>query len=89
MDCPGKKVKLGIAATRRYVFSREDAIKYKKLLLEKVKSLNIEFVDLDWLNEDGLLFDAADVDKVVQKFKAEASMRYLSLTAILGLKKLW
>ena len=71
IDTYAKSVKLGIAPTRRTVFSREDAVKYKNLILEKVKSMGIDFIDLEWLNEDGLLYDATDVNKVVLKFQNE------------------
>lgn len=64
------KVKIGFAPTRRRIFSVEDAIKYKNLIREKLVSLNIDFVDLEDINEEGLLRCAEDVDPVIKKFKA-------------------
>lgn len=65
------KIILGVAPTRRNLFSREDAIKYKNNILSKLKDNNIEFVDIEWLNEDGLLYDTKDVDAVVECFVRE------------------
>lgn len=64
------KVLIGYAPTRRRIFSAEDALKYKKLIADKMTSLNVEFVDIEDLNEEGLLRCAEDVDAVVEKFKA-------------------
>ncbi|MCD6266811.1 MAG: hypothetical protein J7J14_00175, partial [Thermotogaceae bacterium] len=65
------KVKLGFAPTRRNVFSREDALKQKELIENKLREWKVDFVGLDWLNEEGLLFDERDVPKVVEKFMSE------------------
>ncbi|RKX44069.1 MAG: fucose isomerase, partial [Thermotogae bacterium] len=54
------KVKLGFAPTRRNVFSREDALKQKELIENKLREWKVDFVGLDWLNEEGLLFDERD-----------------------------
>ncbi|MDO8685159.1 MAG: L-fucose/L-arabinose isomerase family protein [Clostridiales bacterium] len=64
-------IKLGYAPTRRNVFSREDAIKYKNLVRDKIKQMGIEYIDLEWLNEDGLLYSAKDVDTVAERFRSE------------------
>lgn len=67
-----KKIKIGYAPTRRFVFSKEDAFKYKKLILEKIKQYDIEIIDLEGINSEGLLFDSEDdVKKVIGRFKAE------------------
>lgn len=71
MNKAKKQVKLGIAATRRNMFSRKDAIQHKNIILQKVRNLGIDFVDIDWLNEDGLLYDAAFVDSVADRFIRE------------------
>jgi len=66
-----KTIKIGFAPTRRNIFSKEDAIKHKNLIRNKLKELQIDFVDLEWLNEEGLLYETEDVDKVVERFVAE------------------
>ncbi|MDR1796477.1 MAG: L-fucose/L-arabinose isomerase family protein [Clostridiales Family XIII bacterium] len=64
-------VKLGVACTRRNIFSREDAIRCKDDTLAKLRQMGVDCVDIDWLNEDGLMYDVAQVDQVAARFKAE------------------
>ena len=64
------KVVLGFAPTRRSIFSAPDAIKYANLTRERLKELGVEFVDIDDINEEGLLYDDNDRIKVAAKFKA-------------------
>ena len=63
------KVKIGYAPTRRRIFSVEDAIKYKKLIADKLTALGVDFVDIEDVNEEGLLRCAEDVEPVIKKFK--------------------
>jgi len=44
------KFKLGFVPTRRFVFSKEDAFKFKQLTLEKIKEFDIEIVDIEGIN---------------------------------------
>ncbi|CUH95300.1 hypothetical protein P22_1370 [Propionispora sp. 2/2-37] len=68
----GERVKLGFAPTRRFVFSKEDAHKFKRLTLEKISQFDIDIVDLEGINEEGLLFDNdEDVGKIIKRFKTE------------------
>lgn len=62
-------IKIGYAPTRRDVFSKEEAHKFREIVLEKIKGFDAELVDIDDINEEGLLFDDKDVDKVVEKFQ--------------------
>lgn len=66
-------IKLGVAATRRFVFSKEDAHKYKNLLLEKIRTMEgVEVVDIESINSEGLLFDNdQDADQIIELFKKE------------------
>ena len=63
------KVLIGYAPTRRRIFSVEDALKYKKLIADKLKALDVEFVDIEDINEEGLLRCAEDVEPVIDKFR--------------------
>ena len=63
-----KQIKLGLAPTRRRVFSVEDSLKYKKLIEEKLKSWKIDFVNLDSLNKEGLLFDRLEAGRAAKIF---------------------
>lgn len=62
-------IKLGYAPTRRSIFSAPDAIKYRGLTAERLKELGIDFVDIDDINEEGLLYSEEDRLKVLEKFK--------------------
>lgn len=64
-----KKVKLGLAPTRRFCFSVEDAHKYKKLVEKKLKSWEVDFINLDSINKEGLLINLADARKAAALFK--------------------
>lgn len=62
-------IKLGFAPTRRSIFSAPDALKYAGLTKERLRELNVEFVDIDDINEEGLLYDDTDLPKIVKKFR--------------------
>jgi len=64
-------IKLGYVPTRREVFSREEAGKFRKLIKKKLISIGIDLVDIDWLNDEGLLYDEGDVEKITKKFNDE------------------
>ncbi|RKL68360.1 fucose isomerase [Salipaludibacillus neizhouensis] len=68
-----KKLKLAFAPTRRSVFSKEDALKFKRLIKEKIQSFGLDFeiVDLEGINEEGLLFDRADEARIIRRFREE------------------
>ena len=59
-----KKIKLGFAPTRRSIFSAPDAVKYRGLTAQRLKELGVDFVDITDINEEGLLYDDKDVDKI-------------------------
>lgn len=64
-------IKLGFAPTRRSIFSAPDAVKYRDLTEKRLKELGIDFVDITDINEEGLLYDDADMYKIAEKFKKE------------------
>lgn len=64
-------IKLGVAPTRRSIFSAPDALKYAGLTLNRLEELGVEFVDIRDINEEGLLYDDRDVAKIAAKFRAE------------------
>jgi L-fucose isomerase-like protein len=69
-----RRLKLGYAPTRRFVFSEEDAYKYKVLIRQKMESfgLPIDIVDLEGLNQEGLLYDdQIGADKIIERFRQE------------------
>ncbi len=64
-------IKLGFAPTRRSIFSAPDAIKYRNITANRLKELDIEFVDITDINEEGLLYDDQDMLTIAKKFKDE------------------
>lgn len=66
-----KKIKIGFAPTRRSIFSAPDAIKYANLTRDRLKELEVSFVDITDINEEGLLYDDGDLQKIAAKFRAE------------------
>jgi L-fucose isomerase-like protein len=70
------KIKLGLAPTRRTMhgekaFSKEEAKRWKEEIEKKVSSYGIDYVNLDFLNEEGLLFNGLDSDTAARKFIEE------------------
>ena len=67
-----KRIKLGLAPTRRNLFSVEDSLRQKALIEAKLREWGVDFVNLDSVNAQGLLYDTADARKVVALFKEQA-----------------
>jgi L-fucose isomerase-like protein len=65
-------LKLGYLPTHRWaVFSIEAAKAQKSAIERKLRALSVDFVGLDGLNKHGLLYDPADADAVVDRFRKE------------------
>jgi len=62
-------VSLGFCPIGKFVFSHEDALRFKRLLEEKMESWNIEFIGIDEIIKDGIVRDVKDVKPVVDFFK--------------------
>jgi len=58
------KIKLGVAPTRRGIFNKENAFKYKELTKKKLDELAVDYVDIDDINDEGLLYSMDDVEKM-------------------------
>ena len=65
------KIKLGFVPTRRSIFSAPDAIKYRGLTADRLREIGVDIVDIDDINEEGLLFDDSHIEPIVKKFRAE------------------
>jgi len=68
------RIKLGFAPTRRFVFSAEDAFRYKEAIRRKIDAfgLPVDIVDLEGLNDEGLLCnDLAGAGQVIERFRKE------------------
>lgn len=77
------KLKIGLVPERRYlagpkrtgIFNPDYAVANKDVAVKYIKEHftdeNAEFVDLEWLNGEGLLYLTDDCEKVAERFKAE------------------
>ncbi len=63
------QIKLGFAPTRRSIFSAPDAIKYANLTRTRLRELGVDFVDIDDINEEGLLYQESDRIRIREKFQ--------------------
>lgn len=63
-------IRIGYAPTRRSIFSAPDARRYRTIIADRLTELNVEFVDIDDINDEGLLFDEDDCIRVLEKFRA-------------------
>jgi L-fucose isomerase-like protein len=71
MEKKDRKFRLGYMPTRRSFFSKEDALKYKKIIYDEIRGMvpfDIEIFDIEWLNSEGLLYDDQDAGKVAAYF---------------------
>ncbi len=65
-------VKIGYAPTRRRMYDTKFAMDNKRAIrqeMEKLGAGRVEIVDIDWLNDEGLLIDPADVPAVARRFR--------------------
>ena len=63
-------IRLGFVPTRRSIFSAPDAIKYRGLTVERLRELGVDLVDIDDINDEGLLFDDSHIQPIIDKFTA-------------------
>ena len=64
-------VVLGVAPTRRSIFSAPDAVNYADLTRARLEELGISFVDIKDISEDGLLHREEDRVRIEEKFKEQ------------------
>jgi L-fucose isomerase-like protein len=67
-----KRVKqplLGLCPIGKFVFSHEDAMRYKRTLQEKFAAWGVRYVDLETVLPDGMVRDQAHVDAAVRFFQ--------------------
>jgi len=64
-----RKPLLGLCPIGKFVFSNEDAVRYKQQLQAKLRQWEVPFVDLESVLEDGLVKDQRQVDAAVEHFR--------------------
>jgi len=63
------KITLGFAPTRRNIFSADAAIEFADYTRQKLDAMNVNYIDIKDVNDDGLLYDDAGMTKSTKKFK--------------------
>ncbi len=61
------KVKLGFCPIGKFIFSHDEALRYKKVIEAKLRKVNINFVGIDSVVEDGVVRTKSDINKVVDE----------------------
>lgn len=64
-----KTLTVGYVPTRRSNFSVFEALRYKKRIAEQLSRIPVRIVDIEDINEEGLLLAQEDVPKVIEKMK--------------------
>lgn len=59
---------LGLCPIGKFVFSHEDAIKQKKGVQNKLEEMNVPFIDIDTVIEDGIIRTDEDIKKAIVYF---------------------
>lgn len=77
------KIKLGFVPTRRSIFSAPDAIKYRGLTADRLREIGVDIVDIDDINDEGLLFDDSHIEPIVKSSAPRASTASCSATPTL------
>ena len=65
------RLKLGLAPTRRAPFRHPDAFVQKKLIEELLREWDVHFVNVDGVNEEGLIFDREHAAAALELFQRE------------------
>lgn len=65
------EVKIGYIPTRRDVFDRSEAYRYRGVVKKAVQSLGAKLVDIDGINGENLLFDERDLPAVIDRMQRE------------------
>ena len=63
-------VKLGLCPIGKFVFSHQDAVRYKGIVEKKLRGWRMEYVNIDDAVADGMVRDIAHVEPVVRHLKA-------------------
>jgi len=64
-----KQPVIGLCPIGKFVFSHEDAMRYKRRIQEKLSQWGIEYVDLDGILPDGMVRDQKHVEASVRYFQ--------------------
>ncbi len=63
------RFQLGLCPIGKFVFSHEDALRYKRLIEEKLRNLDIDYISIDDVLPDGMVRSQEHVNPVVKYFQ--------------------
>jgi len=66
-------VRRGISSNRKGAFTMDAALKNKNETLQIIQSIidkNVELVNIDWLNTEGIMYDISHADQIAERFKS-------------------
>ncbi len=66
-----RDIKLGLIPIGKFVFSHEDACRYKRLIQQRFDDWQINYADIDDVIPDGMIRKQADVDPVVDYMRRQ------------------
>jgi L-fucose isomerase-like protein len=69
MKKPKKPVLVGLCPIGKFVFSHEDALRFKALIIERFDRMGIQYVNLDGVIPDGVIRDQKHVEPAVRHFQ--------------------
>ena len=64
-------LKVGVAPTRRVIFSIEEAARQKRLIESKLKALGVDIVTIDEVNPEGLIFSRNHIEPALDVLRRE------------------
>ena len=64
-----KPILLGLCPIGKFVFSHEDAMRYKRQIVERLDRWGVGYVPLDAVLPDGMVRDQSHVDPAVRHFQ--------------------
>lgn len=64
-------IKIGLVPISKFVFSQEDAARYKARIEELLRSLGLNYVNIDGLTSDGMLFKHEDLPGVIRYLREQ------------------
>ena len=63
-------IRLGYLPTRRTMFSREEARRYRDLVKRLIDRPDVDLVDIDGINDEGLIWSLEDVPAIIRLFRS-------------------
>jgi L-fucose isomerase-like protein len=69
MERGPRSIKIGLVPITKFVFSRKDALKYKRMIEDRLSVLGVRFVNIDGITGDGTLSHHEELPAVVRHLR--------------------